>query len=210
MTKQSLRLTFFQVLHPEPQCNPKGICWQQKSIRTHSGFNWFGWHGVQNWTHQGTPSNYTGHCVEKHEMLQCRLIYLRAGILYCCSSNMLQVFFRAGVLAKLEDMRDDRLAKIITMLQGRLRGTLMRIEFKKMLDRRCVTEKKQWNSSSWIFLNIYQLTSHKCVIKLFSLFGLISELHSLQFSGMSESSSSCDTGVGGNFIQRYIKMVQLL
>lgn len=56
----------------------------------------------------------------------------------------LQVFFRAGVLAKLEDMRDERLAKIITMLQAQLRGTLMRIEFKKMVDRRsvcvCVSE----------------------------------------------------------------------
>uniref|UniRef100_A0A8B9KPQ9 Uncharacterized protein n=1 Tax=Astyanax mexicanus TaxID=7994 RepID=A0A8B9KPQ9_ASTMX len=49
-----------------------------------------------------------------------------------------KVFFRAGVLAKLEDMRDERLAKIMTMLQGRLRGTLMRVEFKKMLERRSV------------------------------------------------------------------------
>lgn len=49
---------------------------------------------------------------------------------------ILQVFFRAGVLAKLEDMRDDRLAKIMTMLQSRSRGFLMRIEFKKMLERR--------------------------------------------------------------------------
>lgn len=47
-----------------------------------------------------------------------------------------QVFFRAGILAKLEDMRDDRLAKIMTMLQSRTRGFLMRIEFKKMLERR--------------------------------------------------------------------------
>lgn len=47
-----------------------------------------------------------------------------------------QVFFRAGVLAKLEDMRDERLAKIMTMLQSRVRGFLMRIEFKKMLERR--------------------------------------------------------------------------
>uniref|UniRef100_A0A3P8V2F2 Myosin-16-like n=1 Tax=Cynoglossus semilaevis TaxID=244447 RepID=A0A3P8V2F2_CYNSE len=49
-----------------------------------------------------------------------------------------KVFFRAGVLAKLEDMRDERLAKIITLLQAQLRGTLMRIEFKKMVDRRSV------------------------------------------------------------------------
>lgn len=48
------------------------------------------------------------------------------------------MFFRAGVLAKLEDMRDERLAKIITLLQAQLRGTLMRIEFKKMVDRRSV------------------------------------------------------------------------
>ncbi|XP_042197192.1 myosin-16-like [Callorhinchus milii] len=47
-----------------------------------------------------------------------------------------KVFFRAGVLAKLEDMRDDRLAKILTMLQCRLRGNLMRKEFKRMLDSR--------------------------------------------------------------------------
>lgn len=42
-------------------------------------------------------------------------------------------FFHAGILAKLEDMRDERLATIITMLQAQLRGFLMRIEFKKML-----------------------------------------------------------------------------
>ncbi|GCC29929.1 myosin-16-like [Chiloscyllium punctatum] len=47
-----------------------------------------------------------------------------------------KVFFRAGVLAKLEDFRDERLAKIMTMIQCRSRGMLMRIEFKKMLERR--------------------------------------------------------------------------
>lgn len=56
----------------------------------------------------------------------------------CNNGFILQVFFRAGVLAKLEDMRDERLAKIMTMLQARLWGMLMRIEFKKMLERRCV------------------------------------------------------------------------
>lgn len=52
----------------------------------------------------------------------------------------MQVFFRAGVLAKLEDMRDERLAKIMTMLQARLWGMLMRVEFKKMLERRSVRQ----------------------------------------------------------------------
>lgn len=56
----------------------------------------------------------------------------------CNKGLILQVFFRAGVLVKLEDMRDERLAKIMTMLQVRLWGMLMRIEFKKMLERRSV------------------------------------------------------------------------
>merc|ERR1712038_1184133 len=46
-----------------------------------------------------------------------------------------KIFFKAGVLADLEDKRDDLLAIIITKLQARCRGKLMRIEFKKMIDR---------------------------------------------------------------------------
>ncbi|XP_076123191.1 myosin-16-like [Alosa pseudoharengus] len=66
-----------------------------------------------------------------------------------------KVFFRAGVLAKLEDMRDERLAKIITMLQGRLRGTLMRIEFKKMLDRRIALIAIQRNVRKFLQLRYW-------------------------------------------------------
>ena len=49
--------------------------------------------------------------------------------------KFLQIFFKAGVLADLEDKRDDLLAIIMTKLQSRCRGKLMRIEFKKMVDR---------------------------------------------------------------------------
>ncbi|XP_042561458.1 myosin-16-like [Clupea harengus] len=66
-----------------------------------------------------------------------------------------KVFFRAGVLAKLEDMRDERLAKIITMLQGRLRGTLMRAEFKKMLDRRIALIAIQRNVRKFLQLRYW-------------------------------------------------------
>lgn len=48
----------------------------------------------------------------------------------------LQVFFKAGLLGHLEEMRDERLAKILTMLQARIRGRLMRIEYQKMISRR--------------------------------------------------------------------------
>ena len=49
--------------------------------------------------------------------------------------NIFQIFFKAGVLADLEDRRDDLLAIIMTKLQARARGKLMRIEFQKMVER---------------------------------------------------------------------------
>ena len=47
----------------------------------------------------------------------------------------IQVFFKAGVLAELEERRDDLLAIIIKKLQAKARGKLMRIEFQKMINR---------------------------------------------------------------------------
>lgn len=49
-----------------------------------------------------------------------------------------KVFFRAGVLGKLEDMRDERLARIISLFQSRIRGYLIRQNYKKLQDQRCV------------------------------------------------------------------------
>ncbi|XP_006889696.1 PREDICTED: myosin-7-like [Elephantulus edwardii] len=66
-----------------------------------------------------------------------------------------KVFFRAGILAKLEDMRDERLAKIMTMLQCRLRGFLMRIEFKKMLERRIGLKVIQRNVRKFLQLRFW-------------------------------------------------------
>ena len=47
-----------------------------------------------------------------------------------------KVFFKAGLLGTLEEMRDDRLALIMTGIQSRGRGLLARIEFQKIVDRR--------------------------------------------------------------------------
>ena len=47
-----------------------------------------------------------------------------------------QVFFKAGLLGTLEEMRDDRLALIITGIQSHSRGLLARVEFQKIVDRR--------------------------------------------------------------------------
>ncbi|KAM5131245.1 uncharacterized protein MYH16 [Callospermophilus lateralis] len=66
-----------------------------------------------------------------------------------------KVFFRAGILAKLEDMRDERLAKIMTLLQCRLRGFLMRVEFKKMLERRLGLKVIQRNVRKFLQLRLW-------------------------------------------------------
>merc|ERR1712142_840682 len=53
-----------------------------------------------------------------------------------------KVFFKAGTLADLEDLRDEALAVVICKVQARARGKLMRIEFLAMLARvraaRCI------------------------------------------------------------------------
>uniref|UniRef100_A0A452J0N0 Myosin motor domain-containing protein n=1 Tax=Gopherus agassizii TaxID=38772 RepID=A0A452J0N0_9SAUR len=56
-----------------------------------------------------------------------------------------KVFFKAGLLGHLEEMRDHRLSKILTMIQARARGKLMRIEFQKIVERRDALLVIQWN-----------------------------------------------------------------
>lgn len=51
---------------------------------------------------------------------------------------MVQVFFKAGLLGTLEEMRDDKLASLVGMIQAICRGYLMRKEFVKMTAQRHV------------------------------------------------------------------------
>lgn len=54
----------------------------------------------------------------------------------------LQVFFKAGLLGTLEEMRDEKLASLVTMTQALCRGYLMRKEFVQMTERRHVESSK--------------------------------------------------------------------
>ncbi|XP_033853211.3 myosin-7 [Acipenser ruthenus] len=56
-----------------------------------------------------------------------------------------KVFFKAGLLGQLEEMRDERLARIITRIQAQSRGLLSRIEYQKMVERRDALLVIQWN-----------------------------------------------------------------
>ncbi|XP_073347190.1 myosin-7-like [Pagrus major] len=61
-----------------------------------------------------------------------------------------KVFFKAGLLGLLEEMRDERLSKIITSIQARSRGLLSRIEYQKMVERRDALLVIQWNVRSFM------------------------------------------------------------
>ncbi|CAF3451696.1 unnamed protein product [Rotaria socialis] len=70
--------------------------------------------------------------------------------LYRCGTT--KVFFKAGVLGQLEDMRDGALSKIIATLQGQIRGYIMRKEYKKMLEQRIALSVLQRNVRKYLSL----------------------------------------------------------
>ncbi|XP_051978439.1 myosin heavy chain, fast skeletal muscle-like [Xyrauchen texanus] len=63
-----------------------------------------------------------------------------------------KVFFKAGLLGNLEEMRDEKLAALVTMTQALCRGFLMRREFVKMMERRESIYTIQYNIRS--FMNV--------------------------------------------------------
>ncbi|XP_075415283.1 myosin-8 [Tenrec ecaudatus] len=63
-----------------------------------------------------------------------------------------KVFFKAGLLGLLEEMRDEKLAQIITRTQAVCRGFLMRVEYQKMLQRREALFCIQYNIRA--FMNV--------------------------------------------------------
>ena len=70
--------------------------------------------------------------------------------LYRCGTT--KVFFKAGTLGQLEDMRDAALSKIIATLQGQIRGYIMKKEYKKMLEKRIALSILQRNCRKYLSL----------------------------------------------------------
>ncbi|XP_053558301.1 myosin-7 [Bombina bombina] len=72
-----------------------------------------------------------------------------------------KVFFKAGLLGQLEELRDERLSRIITRIQAQSRGVLSRIEFKKIVERRDSLLVIQWNIrafmgvKNWPWMKLY-------------------------------------------------------
>ncbi|XP_062409596.1 myosin heavy chain, fast skeletal muscle-like [Sardina pilchardus] len=63
-----------------------------------------------------------------------------------------KVFFKAGLLGTLEELRDEKLASLVTMTQALCRAYLMRREFVKMMERREAIFTIQYNIRS--FMNV--------------------------------------------------------
>ncbi|XP_067914739.1 myosin-4-like [Heterodontus francisci] len=75
-----------------------------------------------------------------------------------------KVFFKAGILGALEDMRDERLTDLITRIQARCHGYLMRVEFQRMMQRREAIFTLQYNIRS--FMNVKHWSWMKLFFKI--------------------------------------------
>ncbi|XP_042857274.1 myosin heavy chain, muscle-like [Penaeus japonicus] len=74
---------------------------------------------------------------EKDDKRAAEKTFDKAGLdpdLFRCGKT--KVFFRAGVLGKMEEIRDDRLGKIITWMQSWIRGLIGRKEYLRLQEQR--------------------------------------------------------------------------
>ncbi|EDV27755.1 uncharacterized protein TRIADDRAFT_20764 [Trichoplax adhaerens] len=67
-----------------------------------------------------------------------------------------KVFFRAGVIGRLEESRDEKLYAILSKFQARMRGFLMRKTFQKMQEQRSGLQIIQRNVRKYIVLRNWQ------------------------------------------------------
>ncbi|KAI6193321.1 Myosin head [Aphelenchoides besseyi] len=66
-----------------------------------------------------------------------------------------KVFFKAGVLARLEDLRDEKLSAIMTMFQQRIRWYLAQADVKRRIQQRAGLLILQRNIRSWCTLRTW-------------------------------------------------------
>uniref|UniRef100_A0A1L8E5E8 Putative myosin class i heavy chain n=1 Tax=Nyssomyia neivai TaxID=330878 RepID=A0A1L8E5E8_9DIPT len=66
-----------------------------------------------------------------------------------------KVFFRAGVLGQMEELRDERLSKIMSWLQSWIRGYLARKDYQKMQEQRLALQVVQRNLRKYLQLRTW-------------------------------------------------------
>ncbi|XP_039596450.1 myosin heavy chain, fast skeletal muscle [Polypterus senegalus] len=98
-----------------------------------------------------------------------------------------KVFFKAGLLGTLEEMRDEKLALLITRTQAVCRGYVMRKEFVKMMERREAIFSIQYNIRS--FMNVKHWPWMKLYFKIKPL--LKSAESEKEMANMKEEFTKC-------------------
>lgn len=66
-----------------------------------------------------------------------------------------QVFFRAGVLGQMEELRDERLSKIVSWMQAYIRGYLSRKDYKVLQEQRLALVVVQRNLRKYLQLRTW-------------------------------------------------------
>ncbi|XP_050457067.1 myosin heavy chain, muscle isoform X6 [Cataglyphis hispanica] len=66
-----------------------------------------------------------------------------------------KVFFRAGVLGQMEELRDERLGKIVSWMQAYIRGYLSRKDYKKLQEQRLALQVVQRNLRKYLQLRTW-------------------------------------------------------
>lgn len=65
------------------------------------------------------------------------------------------MFFRAGVLGQMEELRDERLSKIVSWMQAYIRGYITRKDYKKLQEQRLALVVVQRNLRKYLQLRTW-------------------------------------------------------
>merc|ERR1712096_198001 len=63
-----------------------------------------------------------------------------------------KVFFRSGIVGELEEMRDEKISRIVSQFQAYCKGYLSRLVYKKMCDQKVGLAVIQRNVRKFLFL----------------------------------------------------------
>ena len=79
--------------------------------------------------------------------------------------GLTKVLFKAGVLGTLEEMRDEIINKILTLLQSQMRRYLVKKNIKKMLEQKSALSVLQRNIKAYLSLKDWDWFKLMCNIK---------------------------------------------
>ena len=79
--------------------------------------------------------------------------------------GLTKVLFKAGVLGTLEEMRDEIINKILTLLQSQMRRYLVKKNIKKMLEQKSALAVLQTNIKAYLSLKNWMWFKLWCNIK---------------------------------------------